>query len=63
MWLLWLCLPLAVAEAVILKNLRRSAVWDASIWGTEGREFESPQPDTRNTLFDILQADSGRLQP
>jgi NAD(P)-dependent dehydrogenase (short-subunit alcohol dehydrogenase family) len=25
--------------------LRRSAVWGASIWGTEGREFKSPQPD------------------
>ena len=26
-------------------RLRRSAVWGASIWGTEGREFKSPQPD------------------
>ncbi len=25
--------------------LRRSAVWGALIWGTEGREFKSPQPD------------------
>ena len=28
--------------------LRRSAVWGASIWGTEGREFKSPQPDNKN---------------
>jgi len=27
--------------------LRRSAVWGASIWGTEGREFKSPQPDKK----------------
>ena len=26
-------------------RLRRSALWAASIWGTEGREFKSPQPD------------------
>ena len=26
-------------------RLRRSAVWGTSIWGTEGREFKSPQPD------------------
>ena len=26
-------------------RLRRSTVWGASIWGTEGREFKSPQPD------------------
>ncbi|MDP7258025.1 MAG: hypothetical protein QF419_01510, partial [Acidimicrobiales bacterium] len=25
--------------------LRRSAVWGASIWGTEGPEFKSRQPD------------------
>ena len=25
--------------------LRRSGVWGASIWGTEGREFKSRQPD------------------
>jgi hypothetical protein len=28
-------------------RLRRSAVWGASIWGTEGREFKSPQPDNK----------------
>ena len=28
-------------------RLRRSAVWGASIWGTEGREFKSPQPDNQ----------------
>ena len=26
-------------------RLRRSAVWGASIWGTEGPEFKSRQPD------------------
>ena len=26
-------------------RLRRSAVWGASIWGTEGRRFKSSQPD------------------
>ncbi len=25
--------------------MRRSTVWGASIWGTEGPEFKSPQPD------------------
>ena len=25
--------------------LRRSAVWGAANWGTEGREFKSSQPD------------------
>ena len=43
--------------------LRRSAVWGASIWGTEGSEFKSRQPDNRNMLFDVFQAASGRLQP
>jgi len=33
------------------------------IWGTEGPEFKSRQPDTRNILFEVFQADSGRLQP
>ena len=28
--------------------LRRSAVWGASIWGTEGRRFKSSQPDNKN---------------
>jgi len=27
--------------------LRRSAVWGASIWGTEGPEFKSRQPDRK----------------
>jgi hypothetical protein len=26
-------------------RLRRSALWGASVWGTEGREFKSRQPD------------------
>ncbi|MDP7258063.1 MAG: hypothetical protein QF419_01700, partial [Acidimicrobiales bacterium] len=29
----------------VFGRLCRSAVWGASIWGTEGREFKSPQPD------------------
>ena len=29
-------------------RLRRSAVWGASIWGTEGPEFKSRQPDNKN---------------
>ena len=33
------------------------------IWGTEGPEFKSRQPDNRNMLFDVFQAGSGRLQP
>jgi len=28
--------------------LRRSAVWAASIWGTEGPEFKSRQPDRQS---------------
>ena len=32
----------------VSRRLRRSAVWGASIWGTEGREFKSPQPDNKN---------------
>ena len=32
--------------------LRRSAVWGASIWGTEGREFKSPQPDNNKRRSD-----------
>ena len=28
--------------------LGRSEVWGASVWGTEGREFKSPQPDNKN---------------
>ena len=30
--------------------LHRSALWGASVWGTEGREFKSPQPDNKNEL-------------
>jgi len=29
----------------VFGRLRRSAVWGASIWGTEGPEFKSRQPD------------------
>lgn len=28
--------------------MRRSAVWGALIWGTEGPEFKSRQPDNKN---------------
>ena len=31
--------------------LRRSAVWGASIWGTEGPEFKSRQPDRNNLAY------------
>ena len=33
------------SSEVVSGCLRGSAVWGASIWGTEGREFKSPQPD------------------
>jgi len=32
-------------------RLRRSAVWGASIWGTEGPEFKSRQPDRDNPVY------------
>ena len=32
----------------VSRCLRRSAVWGASIWGTEGPEFKSRQPDNKN---------------
>jgi len=38
-------------------RLRRSAVWGASIWGTEGREFKSPQPDKQTPCFNRRFAD------
>ena len=30
---------------------RRSALWGASIWGTEGPEFKSRQPDRNNPVY------------
>ena len=42
----------------VSRRLRRSAVWGASIWGTEGPEFKSRQPDKQipslNWLFRSL---------
>ena len=40
-------------------RLRRSAVWGASIWGTEGPEFKSRQPDrkpSRSLDWEVLLA-------
>ena len=36
--------------------LCRSAVWGASIWGTEGREFKSPQPDNKSLADRLCRA-------
>ena len=44
-------------------RLRRSAVWGASIWGTEGPEFKSRQPDKQipslNRRFDVSGVPAG----
>ena len=34
-------------------RLRRSAVWGASIWGTEGPEFKSRQPDKQRNYYTL----------
>ena len=38
----------------VLGRLCRSAVWGASIWGTEGREFKSPQPDKETAVQPVF---------
>ncbi len=35
-------------------RLRRSAVWSASIWGTEGRRFKSRQSDNKNRRLGVV---------
>jgi len=35
-------------------RLCRSTVWGVSIWGTEGREFKSPQPDKETAVQPVF---------
>ena len=47
----------------VSRRLRRSWVWGASIWGTEGPEFKSRQPDKQipslNRRFDVSGVPAG----